>query len=81
MTHWPARASGRPFVSTGKTAGAEELYKKSIGMIDQSNADKSPEIREILQSYAKLLYRLSRLIEANDVYAPLRHQQHSDETC
>jgi tetratricopeptide (TPR) repeat protein len=56
----------------GKTAEAEGLYKQSITMIDQSNEANSPEVREILQSYAKLLYKLSRFDEANEVYARLK---------
>ncbi len=60
----------------GKNAEAETEFKKSLELVDKgfgtAEAPSDAEVAEILQEYAKLLYKSKKVDEANKIYARLK---------
>lgn len=60
----------------GKNAEAETEFKKSLEIVDKgfgtAEAPSDAEVAEILQEYAKVLYKTKKIDEANKIYARLK---------
>jgi len=62
---------GSLYYTINRNADAESSLKKSIDLM-QNSKEPNPALRSTLEAYAKVLYRLNRVVEANAIYGKVK---------